>query len=150
MGSEARFCVVCLLSKSRTRPCVLQIGNFILCVKICTPPILMSFPPPVLIAGSCNFADDWVPQTVSGLTTTQNTQISGSPGLKSVFNFIADDYGGLPNNYLRKSSPSSLCGQTEVVLCALQFHSLETSCFSHRGLALAPHLLTSTSFGYGC
>lgn len=44
--SEARFCVVCLLSKSRTRPCVLQIGNFILRVKICTPPILMSLPPP--------------------------------------------------------------------------------------------------------
>lgn len=47
-----------------------------------------------------------------------------------------------------KSSPSHLCGQTEVVLCALQFHSLETSCFPHWGLALVSHLLTSTSFGW--
>lgn len=34
-----------------------------------------------------------------------------------------------------KSSPNHLCGQTEVVLCALQFHSLETSCFPQWGLA---------------
>lgn len=47
-----------------------------------------------------------------------------------------------------KSSPSHLCGQTEVVLCALQFHSLETSCFPHWGLAVVSHLLTSTSFGW--
>lgn len=73
------FRVACLLSKSRTRPCVSQIGNFILCVKICTPPILMSLlPPPVLIAGLYNCADDWVPQTVWQATTTQRTQMSGS------------------------------------------------------------------------
>lgn len=47
-----------------------------------------------------------------------------------------------------KSSPNHLCGQTEVVLCALQFNSLETSCFSRRGLALFSHHLTSTSFGW--
>lgn len=46
-----------------------------------------------------------------------------------------------------KSSPNHLCRQT-VVLCALQFHSLETSCFSHWGLALVSQLLTSTSFGW--
>lgn len=34
-----------------------------------------------------------------------------------------------------KSSPKHLCGHTEVVLCALQFHNLETSCFPHWGLA---------------
>lgn len=56
----------------------------------------------------------------------------------------------LPNNYSRNSSPCLLCGQTVVVLCPLHFRSLETSCFSHRGLALAARLLTSTSFGYGC
>lgn len=78
--SEVRvFRVVCLLSKSRTRPCVSQIGNFILCVKICTPPILMSLlAPPVLIAGLYNCTDDWAPQTVSQATTTQHTQMSGS------------------------------------------------------------------------
>lgn len=47
-----------------------------------------------------------------------------------------------------KSSPNHLCGQTEVVLCALQIHSLETSCFPHWGLALVSHRLTSTSFGW--
>lgn len=73
------FRVVCLLSKSRTRPCVSQIGNFILCVKICTPPILMFLlPPPVLIAGLYNCTDDWAPQTVWQATTTQHTQMSGS------------------------------------------------------------------------
>lgn len=73
------FRVVCLLSKSRTRPCVSQIGNFILCVKICTPPILMSLlPPPVLIAGLYNCTDDWAPQTVWQATTTQHTRMSGS------------------------------------------------------------------------
>lgn len=49
--------------------------------------------------------------------------------------------------FLLKSSPNHLCRQT-VVLCALQFHSLETSCFSHWGLALVSQLLTSTSFGW--
>lgn len=39
-----------------------------------------------------------------------------------------------------KSSPNHLCGQTEVVLCALQFHSLENLMFPPvmLGLALNP------------
>lgn len=48
---------------------------------------------------------------------------------------------------LLKSSPNHLCRQT-IVLCALQFHSLETSRFSHWGLALVSQLLTRTSFGW--
>lgn len=42
---------------------------------------------------------------------------------------------------------TQLCWKT-MVLCALQFHSLETSCFSRWGLALVSQLLTSTSFGW--
>lgn len=49
--------------------------------------------------------------------------------------------------FLLKSLPNPLCWKT-LVLCALQFHSLETSCFSHWGLAPVSQLLTSTSFGW--
>lgn len=123
----------------------LQVENEAMCiadrkllytVKICTPPILMSLlPPPVLIAGLYNCTDDWAPQTVWQATTTQRTEMSGSLNFTQFLILLWMIKEACPI-IIMKSSPNHLCGQTEVVLCALHFHSRETSCFPHWGLAL--------------
>lgn len=82
---------VCLLSTSRTGPCVSQIWTLIHCVKICTQLILMFFLPlSVLIAGLYNCTDDRALQT-AWQTTTQHTQTSGFLNWTWFLIFIGED-----------------------------------------------------------
>lgn len=144
------FRVVCLLSKSRTRPCVSQIGNFIHCVKICTPPILMFLlPPPVLIAGLCNCTDDWAPQTVWQATTTQHTQMSGSLNFTQFLILLWMIKEACPIITHEKLTQPSVWTNWGSFVCFAVSQSRNLMFSPLRlGLALVSHLLTSTSFGW--
>lgn len=146
------FRVVCLLSKSRTRPCVLQIGNFIHCVKICTPPILMYLlPPPVLIAGLYNCTDDWAPQTVWQATTTQHSQMSGSLNFTQFLILLWMIKEASPIITHEKLTQPSVWINWGSFVCFAVSQSRNLMFSPLRlGLALVSHLLTSTSFGWSC
>lgn len=95
-------------------------------VKICTQPILMtSLPPPVLIADFYKCTDDWVPQTLWHETTMQHTKMCGPLNLTHILILLRWLGGSCPIITHKKLTHLSV----EVVLCALLFHSVKTSCF---------------------
>ena len=136
-------------SPIRTRPCVSQIGNFIHCVKICTPPILMSLLlPPVLIAGLYNCTDDWAPQTVWQATTTQHTQMSGSLNSTPFFILLWMIKEACPIITHEKLTQPSVWINWGSFVCFAVSQSRNLMFSPLRlGSALVSHLLTSTSFG---
>lgn len=147
------FRVVCLLSKPRSRPCVLQIGNFIHCVKICTPPNLMPLHP--LYPPSQFWLQACVIVQMIGLHRQYDRRPQHST-LKCLvawillgFSFYCEWFkGASPIITHEKCTQPSVWTNWGSFVC-FAFSQCRNLMFSplELGLALVSYLLTSTSFG---
>lgn len=105
-------------------------------------------PPPVLIAGLCNCTDDWTPQTLWQATTTQHTEMSGSPSLTRFLILLWMIKEACPIITHEKLTQPSLWTNWGSFVCFAVSQSRNLMFSPLRlGLAFVPHLLTSTSFG---